>query len=218
VLVHERGAQMEVSITDPTQLQTGPVIVEIARAATGVIAQHPRISVLQLAPTVKLAVDVNEARGASLKATFAVPVTSPPTISPPAGGFAPPTLSAGVSATAELPDYREQVVTSDDVAVTFLSQSPAPGTDLPVGPTAVTLTAYDAEGNSASLTFEVTVTFAPLITTQPENMTAAVGRTAQLSAAAVGVAPLQAAHRWRQCVRRFHPDSDIEQNQPRERR
>ena len=73
------------------------------------------------------------------------------------GSFSPLTLSTGAGGVATLPDYTGQAVTSDNLAVTSVTQSPAPGTPVSAGVTHVTLTARDAEGNTASTSFDVTV-------------------------------------------------------------
>lgn len=194
VLVREAGAQMDVSLSDPTQLNTGLITVELARAATGVASHDPRITVLQLSPAVRFTADVNGAAGKSLKASFTLQATSPPTIAAPAGGFTPLTLLAGTDGAAVLPDYTAQAVTSDDVGVTSVTQSPLPGATLHPGVTGVTLTAFDGDGNSASLSFDVTVLFPPIITAQPQNLTVAAGRNAQFSVTATGNAPFD--YQW----------------------
>jgi hypothetical protein len=59
--------------------------------------------------------------------------------------------------TATLADYRSSVVASDNCSSVTLTQSPLPGTFIPLGTTAVTITATDACGNSTSCNFIVTV-------------------------------------------------------------
>jgi len=73
------------------------------------------------------------------------------------GSFSPLTLTTGAGGVATLPDYTGQAVTSDNLAVTSVTQSPAPGTPVSAGTTHVTLTAHDAGGNTAATSFEVTV-------------------------------------------------------------
>lgn len=94
---------------------------------------------------------------------------TPPTIAAPPGGFLPLTLTTGVSGTAELADYTGQAVTGDNVGVTGVTQSPAPGA-VNVGLTHVVLTAHDAAGNTADTAFDVTVLdgTAPVITHAPD--------------------------------------------------
>ena len=86
--------------------------------------------------------------------------STPPTITAPGGGFTPLTLQTYLGGTATLPDYTAQPVTSDNVGVTSVTQSPAAGSAQSVGTTHITLTAFDAAGNNASIAFDVTVTVA----------------------------------------------------------
>ena len=93
----------------------------------------------------------------SSAAAVSVTDTTPPTIAAPTGGFTPLTLATGAGGTVALPDYTTQAVTSDNVGVTSVVQSPAAGSARSVGTTHVTLTAFDAAGNSANTSFDVTV-------------------------------------------------------------
>jgi hypothetical protein len=79
--------------------------------------------------------------------------TTPPQIS---GSFSPLTLTTGANATAALPDYTGQAVATDNVGVTAITQSPAPG-PVPAGKVRVTVTAHDAAGNTGDTSFDVTV-------------------------------------------------------------
>ena len=76
-----------------------------------------------------------------------------PTIAPPAAGFTPLSLTSP----AILPDYTSQAVTADNVGVAKVTQTPKAGTIANLGLVAITLTAADAAGNTASTTFSVTV-------------------------------------------------------------
>ncbi|MFY7884924.1 MAG: beta strand repeat-containing protein, partial [Dolichospermum sp.] len=58
---------------------------------------------------------------------------------------------------AVIPDYRSEVVASDDCALT-ITQNPAPGSTLATGVNTVTMTVTDASGNAVTCTFTVTVT------------------------------------------------------------
>jgi len=71
VLVHEAAAQVDVSVSDPTQQNTGVVTVELARSATSVISSDPQITVLQLSPTIRFTTNVSGMLGHSIKASFA---------------------------------------------------------------------------------------------------------------------------------------------------
>ncbi len=91
--------------------------------------------------------------GNSAAASFTVRVQD--TTEPSIGGtFAPLSIVVGTV----LPNYTGQVVTSDAVGVTNVTQSPAPGTLSGIGVVSVTLTAHDAAGNTADVSFNVTVT------------------------------------------------------------
>ncbi len=85
--------------------------------------------------------------------TVTVLDTTPPTIG---GTFTPLILTTGANATATLPDYTGQATASDNVGVTGITQSPAPGA-VAAGTVHVVLTARDAANNTASTSFDVTV-------------------------------------------------------------
>ncbi|MDF2835533.1 MAG: hypothetical protein K0Q63_1173 [Paenibacillus sp.] len=63
------GELLEVSVSDPTQANTGTIQLELDRAALSYSAD-PGITVTQLSPTIKLTVNVNLARGKTFKASF----------------------------------------------------------------------------------------------------------------------------------------------------
>ncbi len=121
--------------------------------------------------------------------------TVPPTIAAPAGGFTPLTLTTGVGGTAPLPDYTGQAVTSDNVGVTSVTQSPAIGSAQSGGTTQVTLTAHDAAGRTAGVSFDVAVIPPPpSFTSQPQSQTAALSRGVQFVAVASGAGVV--SYRW----------------------
>lgn len=62
--------ELHVGVADPTQLNTGSITIEIHRAATKLIAADAGVTVLQLAPTIKLSVNVNAAAGKTFKASL----------------------------------------------------------------------------------------------------------------------------------------------------
>ncbi|WP_010268382.1 polysaccharide lyase family 8 super-sandwich domain-containing protein [Paenibacillus senegalensis] len=85
VLTKESEERLEVTVSDPTQLNKGTIDLEIHREATGIRQLDPAITVVRLSPTIQLSVDVNDARGASFGAVFTLGNphdTEPPT--PPA--------------------------------------------------------------------------------------------------------------------------------------
>ena len=103
-----------------------------------------------------------------------VQVTTPPSITAPADQSI--NTDAGL-ATGSLPDYTGLASVTDAVtAAPTVTQSPAAGTALPIGPNAITLTATDGAGNAASATFTVTVVDnqAPVFTDFPTDISISV--------------------------------------------
>lgn len=70
VMTHIDGGTMEVSVSDPTQLNTGIIGIEIARSASAVETVDPRITVVRMSPTIQLEVDVSDAKGKAIQASF----------------------------------------------------------------------------------------------------------------------------------------------------
>lgn len=98
--------------------------------------------------------------GTTTNGSFLVRVRD--TIAPQIGGdFSPVLVAAGL-----LADYRTQVIASDLVGVTEVTQTPAPGTAISQGTVPVTMTARDAAGNSRDVTFDVLVRPAAPVTTK----------------------------------------------------
>ncbi|MFD2081500.1 polysaccharide lyase 8 family protein [Actinopolymorpha cephalotaxi] len=64
------GDTFEIAVNDPTRENAGTIDIEIDRAALSLVSGDPRITVTQLSPTIKLAVDVDAARGKSFTAKF----------------------------------------------------------------------------------------------------------------------------------------------------
>ena len=111
-------------------------------------------------------------------ATVSIVVTSPcgtdqipPSITCPSNK----TVAVGANCAIALDDYKNQASASDNCTATasiIISQSPAPGTVLSgTGTTVVTLTARDANGNTATCSFTVTRVdqTAPTLTCQPNK-------------------------------------------------
>jgi hyaluronate lyase len=65
VIVHQSGGLLNIALADPTQANSGTIHVEIAATTSSIIAQDNGVSVDQMAPTVKLSVNVKGARGKS---------------------------------------------------------------------------------------------------------------------------------------------------------
>ncbi len=151
------------------------------------VTQAPLAGALQPVGTTQVTLTAHDTAGNTASTSFDVTVNdgTPPTIG---GVFSPLTLFAGLAGAAALPDYTTQATTSDNVGVTQITQSPPAGSPQGIGSTVVTLTAYDAAGNSASKSFGVTVIsdltpptvgspgdgFAPLVLYAPQSGTVAL--------------------------------------------
>jgi hypothetical protein len=72
VMTEKTVNTLNVTVSDPTQTQTEPLMLEIHQAAEGVLELDPRVKVLQLSPTVQLSVDPVGAKGASLHIKLAL--------------------------------------------------------------------------------------------------------------------------------------------------
>jgi len=73
VLTKETATELEVAVSRPTQLNSGLVEIELARAATGLIDADPSITITQLSPTIKFTFNPGTS-GATVKANFALDV------------------------------------------------------------------------------------------------------------------------------------------------
>ncbi len=106
---------------------------------------------------------VSDGFGGTASGTITVTITDndAPTI---AGPFSPLTFTVSQGGTVALPDYTTQAVSSDNVGVTSVTQSPTAATFVAEGVVVVTLTAHDAEGNTADVNFGVVVGTAALAT------------------------------------------------------
>ena len=72
----------------------------------------------------------------------------------------PQTLTATVHRTAVVPDYRNTLVTAiDNAGVASFTQTPAPGSILPIGQYVAVFTAADAAGNSTTVQTTLTVQY-----------------------------------------------------------
>jgi len=100
--------------------------------------------------------------------TVTVVDNQPPNITCPA----PSSASADANCQAAVPDMRSSATTSDNCGSVTVTQSPAPGTTVGLGPHAITLTATDSSGNSSSCTTTFTVN-----DTTPPTITFKAGQT-----------------------------------------
>jgi hyaluronate lyase len=72
VLVIEADGAMQIAVADPTQANSGAIHIEIDRAAAGVIEKDDAISIDLMSPSVRLTVNVANARGRSSKLKCAI--------------------------------------------------------------------------------------------------------------------------------------------------
>lgn len=70
VITQETGNVLQVSVADPTQLNTGSISLEIARNAGALVSASSEVTVTQLSPTIKLSINVNGSAGKSFTASF----------------------------------------------------------------------------------------------------------------------------------------------------
>jgi len=147
---------------DGSNASTGEPIGIIADASGSLYITEPldnkikKISPQGVVITLQL-VGVNEANAQSVSLSVPVTVLSQPVITSVYNNI---TVLAYGDCTPTLPDYTTSVTTTDNCqgsAVTF-TQVPAAGTPLSVGvPVNVSLTATDASGGTANVTFNVSV-------------------------------------------------------------
>ncbi len=75
---NDGGGFLDVAVSDPTQANTGTITVELDSATIATVSADAGITVAQLAPTLRLTIEVNGARGKSFRARFATGQTKPP--------------------------------------------------------------------------------------------------------------------------------------------
>lgn len=76
VMVREVGNELDVSLSDPTQSNTGTINIEINKAATSVISRDSAITVTQMSPTIKLTANVAGLEGRTTKVKFGTAAAS----------------------------------------------------------------------------------------------------------------------------------------------
>lgn len=151
----------------------------VALDAVGVtsIVQNPAAGTLQSAGTTGVTLTASDASGNTTNVNFLVLVSdgTNPEIAAPAGDFAPLTISTGANGFALAPDYTSQAITSDNVAVSAVTQSPLPAASLSAGPMTITLTAHDPSGNTRTLSFAINVLDGtkPAVSAPPAGLTPA---------------------------------------------
>jgi hyaluronate lyase len=77
VIVRETNEVIEIALSDPTQTNTGTLVVTLNRAATWPISADAGVTVQQLSPQVRLAFAVNGARGKSFRAVLSTNLRNP---------------------------------------------------------------------------------------------------------------------------------------------
>lgn len=72
VMVRENDRELTLSVSDPTQENTGSIRLELNRSAYNVLSADPGVEVLSTSPTIQLKVNVNQAKGKtfSVKLSF----------------------------------------------------------------------------------------------------------------------------------------------------
>ena len=76
VIVKETGADYEIAVSDPTQVSTTPIVLEINRKGASVISKDSNVTVTQLSPTIKLSINVSNMKGATIRAKFSLGTVS----------------------------------------------------------------------------------------------------------------------------------------------
>lgn len=71
VLVNQGGGTIDIAAADPTQLNAGTIHIEVAASASSVISADDGVTVDQLAPTIRLSVNVKNAQGRSFRVSLA---------------------------------------------------------------------------------------------------------------------------------------------------
>jgi hyaluronate lyase len=110
VMTQETTAGLSVAMSDPTQTNTGSILVTLNRAANSLASADPAISVTQLRPTIQMTVNVSGTLGRSLGAKFNLQ-NSAPSLAP----ISNRTVNAGITLTvtnsATDPDLPYQTLT-----------------------------------------------------------------------------------------------------------
>ncbi|MEH7114963.1 polysaccharide lyase 8 family protein [Neobacillus niacini] len=72
VMTMQTGNELEISVSDPTQENSGTINIDIHNPAAFVISANDAVKVTQTYPSIKLSVDVNEAKGKSFRVKVAL--------------------------------------------------------------------------------------------------------------------------------------------------
>ena len=96
VITRETTEAIEVAVADPTQTNTGSIVVTLDRPATWLISCDAGITVQQLAPQIRFSVAVNGAKGKSFCASFSTTSANPNPTWDAAPGASGPQDGSGV--------------------------------------------------------------------------------------------------------------------------
>ena len=77
VITQETTPGLSVAVADPTQTNTGSILVTLKRAANSIVSLDPSITVTQLRPTIQMTVNVGGTLGRSLLAKFNLQNSAP---------------------------------------------------------------------------------------------------------------------------------------------
>jgi hypothetical protein len=77
VMTQESLDELWIAAADPTQTNTGTIVITLSRVAAGVVSADPAITVNQLSPTVQITANVHNAHGRSLVARFSLQALPP---------------------------------------------------------------------------------------------------------------------------------------------
>ena len=105
VMTQEGADGLWMAVADPTQTNTGTILITLNRTAASVASADPAITVNQLSPAVQITANVKNAHGRSLVAHFNLQALPPVTTSQPQGLTLPPgqTGTFSVSVTGRMP-------------------------------------------------------------------------------------------------------------------
>ena len=83
VITQESAQDLWVSVADPTQTNTGTILVTLNRAAASVASVDPAMTIVSLSPSIQIAARVQNAHGRSLTARFNLQAYPPVVITQP---------------------------------------------------------------------------------------------------------------------------------------
>lgn len=70
IMIKEDDSKLSFALSDTTKRNSGPITVDINRAATSIITGDDRIKVIQTSPSIRLQIDVNNSVGNPIEAEF----------------------------------------------------------------------------------------------------------------------------------------------------